>query len=346
MTTENTTPTKALSQRQQQSNMTDMMRPLLPSSIDPDRFKAFALSLLRDKKLSNCSEKSKLTALADCAKLGLYPDRNLGHAWLVPFKTEVTLIVGYQGYIELARRSGVITTVETEIVFERDEFDVWTDAAGRHLKHRPGPTQFATDAERGIPVGVYCVAVTRTGCQIETMSWREVLNTRSRSPSWRSKPSQSPWTTDLAMMARKSVVRRARKYWPQSPELAALGDWDDRAEGLIVEPAEPTTVTPAVVTAADLMGDGALDSHDDVDTPTPANEDTKAEADDPVADQFEDENEDDPFGLAGAVFSVAASDKAVDNLVASYASSGDHDADAMKEIIKLGEVRKQQLKTK
>lgn len=258
-----------LTLRKKQELAMQKLASYLPSSIDPDRFTAFGLAVLRDPSLADCTEQSKMLALADCAKLGLYPDRNLGHVWLVPFKNkagkEVTLIPGYQGYIELARRSGVVRSIHTGIVFEQDiELGVyreWTDEKGRHLLHEPTP--FCNGETRGKPAGVYCVATLADGSsQIESMSWEEVMSVKRRSKAG----SSGPWSTDEEMMARKTVVRRARKYWPQSSDLAKLGDWDYRNDGY----QQPTTVTTEAAPALTM---------DDLDTSTT---DTQV-----VADEYE-----------------------------------------------------------
>lgn len=202
----------------------------LPRCVDPDRFASFALATMRDTALRDCTDASKWNALKECANLGLFPDRNLGHVWLVPFRNkgqyEVTLIPGYQGYIELARRSGQVKDVHTGIVHENDTYREWTDEKGRHLLHEPD-----VFGDRGKPVGVYCVATLRDGgSQIESMTWDEVQAVKKRS-----RASSGPWVTDEMAMVRKTVVRRARKYWPQSTELARLGQIDDERDGLIID---------------------------------------------------------------------------------------------------------------
>lgn len=244
-------PVKPLSERERQELSVAKMLELLPGNLDSDRFKAFALAVLRDPNLAGCTEQSKLLALADCAKLGLYPDRNLGHVWLVPFnksikvgnqwrkEKQVTLIPGYQGYIELARRSGAVKSVHTGVVYQKDldqnRFRSWTDDSGRHIHHEPAPFE----EDRGKVVGVYCVATLTDGRpQIEVMSWAEVQAIKNRSKS----KDDGPWVTDELQMARKTVLRRARKYWPQSPELALLGNYDDEQDGLVIE---GKTVTPS-----------------------------------------------------------------------------------------------------
>lgn len=219
-----------------EQTMTESLVKLLPRQVDPARFTAFALAILRSPDLRDCTEKSKLLALSDCAKMGLFPDRNLGHVYLIPFnnkyivngkteyRKEVTVIAGYQGMIELARRSGFITTIHTGLVCEGDEFSYWTDEEGPHLRHVPIDDPDDTKIKK-----VYCVATLAAGGrQIEVMTIGQVEKVRQSSKA----KDKGPWKTDYPMMVRKTVIRRARKYWPQSPELARLGALDDVADGM------------------------------------------------------------------------------------------------------------------
>lgn len=64
-----------------------------------------------------------------CAQLGLRPGV-LGHAWLLPFydsksrQQQAQLVVGYQGLVELAHRSGKIQSLIARTVYANDYFDV------------------------------------------------------------------------------------------------------------------------------------------------------------------------------------------------------------------------------
>lgn len=243
MTTESKEKTRteeqAIVRQQQEDNMIESLTKLLPQHIDVKRFIALSLAVYRDPNLRDCTNQSKMLALADCAKLGLIPDRNLGHVWLVPFRNrfedppgskkwksrlEVTLIPGYQGYIELARRSGQITTVHTGLVRGDDPFTHWIDEDGPHIRHTP-----INDDDTKI-THAYCIAKLRNGSpQIEVMTIAQVMKVKNESAAG----DKGPWKQWFDEMVRKTVVRRARKYWPQSAELANLGALDDYADGFV-----------------------------------------------------------------------------------------------------------------
>jgi recombination protein RecT len=63
------------------------------------------------------------------------------------------------------------------------------------------------------------------------MTQREIQDVRSRSKA----AQNGPWVTDFGEMARKTVVRRAAKYWPLSPELADASEHDARTDSVVFD---------------------------------------------------------------------------------------------------------------
>jgi recombination protein RecT len=65
-------------------------------------------------KLLECDPTSLFKSLIQCASLGLEPNTALGQAYLIPFnnkkenRVDVQLIIGYKGFLGLARRSGEV----------------------------------------------------------------------------------------------------------------------------------------------------------------------------------------------------------------------------------------------
>ena len=73
----------------------------LPKHMDADRFTRLALTTLRKTpQLQQCAPESFIGALLTASALGLEPDVN-GECYLVPYKRECTLIVGYQGIAKM-----------------------------------------------------------------------------------------------------------------------------------------------------------------------------------------------------------------------------------------------------
>lgn len=188
----------------------------------------------RVPELARCSIASVMRCVMDLARLGLEPGP-LGLAYLIPFKGECTLVIGFRGLVELARRSGQIDRIDAKLVYEAEanDPDRFTYEAGSSPKliHKPMLT-----GDRGDVVAAYVIAVFKDGSQqIEVMTADEIFKIRDRSRAAKS----GPWVTDTGEMMKKTVVRRGAKYWPLSAE-----DW---RRALEVEADDFDTGEPAKV---------------------------------------------------------------------------------------------------
>lgn len=194
----------------------------LPRHLSADRMLRIAMtSIRRTPKLLACNQQSLLGAVMQAAQLGLECDGVLGHAYLVPFKDEVQLIVGYKGLVDLARRSGQLSTIFARVVYAKDQFE-YAYGLSERLEHIP-----SGEAEPGEVVAVYAVARLKDGgTQFEVMSRGEVDKIRERSRA----KDDGPWITDFAEMAKKTVLRRLCKMLPASVELARAVALDERAD--------------------------------------------------------------------------------------------------------------------
>lgn len=199
----------------------------LPKHMTADRMARIAITEIRRiPKLANCDQNSFLGAIMQCAQLGLEPGSALGHAYLLPFDnnkkriTEVQLIIGYRGMIDLARRSGQIISLTARAVYENDEFS-YAYGLTPDIKHIP------CDGDQGAITHVYAVANLRDGgVQFEVMSKAQVDKIRSQSKS----SGNGPWVTHYEEMAKKTAIRRLFKYLPVSIELQQAVMLDEKGE--------------------------------------------------------------------------------------------------------------------
>lgn len=189
----------------------------LPRHMDPERVARIATTVMRrTPKLAQCTPQSFLGALMTCAQLGLEPGP-LGHAYLVPYGTEVTFIAGYRGLVELARRSGQVASVSARVVREGDDFD-YAFGLEPSLHHKPA----GSDAEI---THVYAVVRLKDGgADFDVMTRGEVEAVRKRSKA----AADGPWVTDYAEMAKKTVLRRLLKTAPMSVEYQQAVANDER----------------------------------------------------------------------------------------------------------------------
>lgn len=195
---------------------------VVPRNVAPDRLIRMAmLSVSKNADLRKCTPESILLSVCDAAALGLDCGGALGQAYLVPFKSTATLIVGYRGMIALARKSGEIATIYSHCVRAGDEF-TYELGLEQTLRHKPGDSV----DDRHI-THAYAVAKFKDGSyQVEVMSRAEIEKHRARSMA----KDNGPWVTDYAEMCKKTVVRRLCKYLPMTAEAAELIDKSDRSE--------------------------------------------------------------------------------------------------------------------
>lgn len=198
------------------------MEMALPRHMNADRLMRVAMtSIQKTPRLLECTPQSLLGAIMQAAQLGLEPDGLLGQAYLVPYKTTVTLIPGYKGLVQLARRSGELSTIMAHVVHARDRFD-FQYGLEPNLVHVP-----SQEEDPGPVVAVYAVAKLKDGgTQFEVMWRRQVEEIRKRSKA----SSDGPWVTDWDEMAKKTVLRRLCKLLPASIELQTAVSLDERAE--------------------------------------------------------------------------------------------------------------------
>ena len=203
----------------------------LPKHIDrPRYFRCLKVCFNKQPKLWNATHDSIYESSVKLAYLGLYPDGRQGH--LLPYNNrkagtvECQAMVDYKGFIELAYRSGEVSSIHADVIYEGDIFEVDLGIIKRHV-----PWYFRKDAERpdkkGKCVGAFCIVKMRHAEKHEVMDSDQLDSIRSRSQSRDS----GPWVTDTDEMRKKTVFRRASKWIPISPDVsAALADDDDILE--------------------------------------------------------------------------------------------------------------------
>ncbi len=212
-----------------------------------------ALTAIKNSSaLQECSEYSLFTSIAEVAQTGLSLDVHLGQAFLVPFSRAATVMYGYRGLIELARRSGEVTEIVGELRYAKDQWKL-SLGSNRNLTHVPADVP---ESKRGELLGAYAIAELlhgkpmfeyMTAEQIETIKNAVIKRKRGDKPI--------PWELNGAMqeMYRKTPIRRLAKRMPQSPSLipfvqAAIRD-EYRQAGVV----QASYIEPPIAEALDAM---------------------------------------------------------------------------------------------
>jgi len=208
----------------------------LPKGMDADRIARLALTAVRkDPKLAECNPASFAGALLTSAALGLEPNLG-GEAYLVAYKGECTLIVGYQGYAKLFWQHPLARHLDAQAVHQADEFD-YAYGLDPYLRHKPAK------GDRGDIVAYYAVAALSTGAKaFVVLSPAEVKELRGPA-SGRAGQIADPqhW------MERKTVLRQLLKLLPKSTALQAAMDADEkRGHDLYQDRMVENTPAPAI----------------------------------------------------------------------------------------------------
>ena len=190
----------------------------LPSVLTPERFTRLVLSAVSNTpKLADCDSTTFLAAMMQAAVLGVEPNSPLGQAYIIPYENrkkgrlEATFQLGYKGLIDLAYRSGDVVSIQAEVVYEKDFFEMEYGLEPK-LRHIPA------SGERGNPVRVYAVYKTKGGgFGFGSMTIAECEEfAKKKSKSYDS----GPWQTDFEEMCKKTVLKKVLKTAPMKSDFA------------------------------------------------------------------------------------------------------------------------------
>ena len=181
-------------------------------------FMANVMTLVsNDSYLADSEPMSIMSGALTAATLNLGLDKNLGYAYLVPFKSKnkqtgkwekkAQFVLGYKGYIQLAQRSGQYRALNVIEVYEgelkswnrlTEEFDF--DPEGRKSEEVIGYVGYF-ELLNGFKKTVYW-----TKQEIEA---HRISNSKDKDKTKKS----GVWASDYDAMARKTVLRNMLSKW-------------------------------------------------------------------------------------------------------------------------------------
>jgi len=186
-------------------------------------------------KLLGCTTESFVQALASCAAVDLSLQKALGQAYLVRFLRAATLMIGYQGFITLIMRTGVIASIQVDAIYKGENYDIQNGKAIEHHK------RLDVDRTPDSIVGVYAEARNIHGPPTHAILGKDELLAVQNT----SKAKYGPWKGPFrGEMQKKTAIRRLQKQLPKgSDEEAnrALGlalEMDNRDFGLVAQEAD------------------------------------------------------------------------------------------------------------
>lgn len=171
---------------------------------------------------------SAQNAIINVAAIGITLNPASKLAYLVPRDGMVCLDISYMGLLHLAQATGAIKWGQCKLVHANDQYEAnGLDTAPTHKYNAFG--------ERGEVIGGYCTVKTADGDYLtEEMRLEEIEDVRKTSKAGTSP--KGPWVNFWSEMARKTIVKRASKYWPRRDRLDAAIHVLNEEEGIHQEP--------------------------------------------------------------------------------------------------------------
>ena len=176
-------------------------------------------------KTAMANPTSAQNAIINVAAIGITLNPAAKLAYLVPRDGGVHLDISYMGLLHLAQVSGAIQWGQCKLVYANDTYESnGLDKAPTHKYNAFG--------ERGSVVGGYCTVKTQQGDYLtDEMSLAEIKQVENTS-----KAKNGPWKNWWEEMARKTIVKRAAKYWPRVERVDNAIHHLNDDEGIEMEP--------------------------------------------------------------------------------------------------------------
>ena len=183
---------------------------VLPAHLGAEKFNRWALTLLQRPEIAAVArtpegQLSVVTALLDCATLGLEPGRTYH---LVPYKGVVTGIIDYKGEIQLITNAAACSVV-AQLVRKGDTFAM----RGANVPPLHEADWFNPEA-RGEVVGGFAYVDYGGRCSlVVTMTEADFLHHRAKAQT------KNVWDEWPEPMRLKTLIHAVRKFVPWSAEV-------------------------------------------------------------------------------------------------------------------------------
>lgn len=163
---------------------------------------------------------SAQNAIINVAAIGITLNPASKLAYLVPRKGFVCLDISYMGLMHLAQATQAIEWGQCKLVHENDVYE-------SNGLDTPPTHKYNAFSDRGGVIGGYCTVKTASGDYLtEEMRLDEIKAVEATSKS-----RNGPWKTWWDEMARKTIVKRASKYWPRRERLDQAIDYVNTEAG-------------------------------------------------------------------------------------------------------------------
>ena len=209
----------------EQKNLAELLE---THNITPSQFKNIVINeVKKSEKMQQAflnNPASLFASILLCAELGLNPSADVGEFYFLPFGSKITPILGYKGVINLILRSGEISKLWSEIVYQDDEFEYELGLEPK-LIHKPNHERTNKNVKY-----VYAVAKLTNGeTMFKVMSKKEIMEIveMSKYPNALYGSNKDP----QGWMYKKTVIKQLSKTLPKDYYGKRGISMDDKVEG-------------------------------------------------------------------------------------------------------------------
>ena len=180
---------------------------VMPKGFEIDRHIATAVEQVRKALKDNqrLAPMSILNSIYNASSMGLSFNPNSKEAYLVPFGSVATLIIGYKGLMKLCKNAGM-KNMTSKVIYAEDTFEY--EEVDGIVNYTYTPT---FEENKGKPMCVLTVAFMQDGSKdIRVLPYFKVLKTKNEAKS------KGIWNKYEEEMAQKTAIRRHCAQLPQS----------------------------------------------------------------------------------------------------------------------------------
>lgn len=169
---------------------------------------AFAASILdlynSDKYLQQCNPKQVFGECLKAVSLKLPINKQLGFAYIVPFKGIPQFQIGYKGLIQLCMRTGQYKHINAGEVYEGEY---------KGFNKLTGELDISGERTSDTVVGYFAYMETLNGFSHSVYSTKEEVQKHAQKYSKSYNSNSSAWKTDFDKMAVKTVLRNLLSHY-------------------------------------------------------------------------------------------------------------------------------------
>jgi recombination protein RecT len=168
-------------------------------------------------KILGCLSETIVDSMVQCARCGLSLSPQAGEAYLIPYKTTCTLMIGYRGYINLLYACGM-KKIDVQLVYDGDTIEI-TKGTSPEVIHKESLT---TKRTAETVIGGYMIVVLPSGEKTVFSMDRDYMNRIKGCAK-----DTGIWGKWPEAMMKKGIVRNAQNYLPKLAEAPELKQYYD-----------------------------------------------------------------------------------------------------------------------